>query len=305
MTLDVVIVNWNAGPQLRACLESMGSSRTDGFTIGKVVVVDNASTDGSLAAVDGLDLPLLVHRNAENRGFAAACNQGAVFGSGDAILFLNPDARLYPDTMDDAVCFLASHPRAGVCGVALEGDRGAVQRSCCRAPSAGSFVVKALGLDRLPGARVRTYTMDEWPHGETRRVDHVIGAFYLVRRTVFEALAGFDERFFVYLEDLDFSVRAAAAGWECWYLASSRAYHGGGGTSERAKDSRLFYSLRSRLQYASKHFGPGGAAAVWFSTLVVEPVVRVGAAAARLQGARIGETLQGYLRLWAWAVNKR
>ncbi len=133
----------------------------------------------------------------------------------------------------------------------------------------------------------------------------VIGAFYLVRRTVFEALAGFDERFFVYLEDLDFSVRAAAAGWECWYLASSRAYHRGGGTSERAKDSRLFYSLRSRLQYASKHFGQGGAAAVWLSTLVFEPVVRVGAAAASLQGARIAETLRGYLRLWAWAVNQR
>lgn len=165
------------------------------------------------------------------------------------------------------------------------------------------MVLKSLGIDRITRGRVPSYTMEEWPHDETRRVGHVIGAFYLVRRSLFEALGGFDERFFVYLEDLDFSARAAEAGWECWYLAAPRAYHRGGGTSDRVRATRLYLSLRSRLQYASKHFRLPGAAAVWASTLVAEPVVRVVVAAAGRAWGQVPDTARAFLRLWAWAAS--
>jgi len=144
--------------------------------------------------------------------------------------------------------------------------------------------------------------MEEWPHDETREVDHVIGAFFLVRRSLFESLGGFDERFFVYLEDVDFSVRAGRAGWRSVYLTEARAYHKGGGTSEQVKARRLFYSLRSRMQYAHKHFPVRGAIVVGAGTLLVEPLVRLGWAVLQRSGSTFVETIQGYAMLWNGAL---
>jgi GT2 family glycosyltransferase len=301
--IDVVIVNWNAGQQLRDCLVSLQGSHRSRVQLGSVVVVDNASTDASLDGLEALDLPLQVIRNETNRGFGAACNQGARAGSGDLVLFLNPDAAVYPDTLPEAARFMAEHPRAGVCGVALEGSDGTVHRSCCDLPTPKTMLVKSLGLDKASAGRLAGYSLERWPHDETRRVDHVIGAFYLMRRTLFESLGGFDERFFVYLEDLDLSARAKAAGWETWFLRDPRAFHKGGGTSERAKPVRLFYSLRSRLQYVSKHFGGASSAAVWVATLTAEPVIRLAFACARGRLSQVAEVFGGYRRLLGWVVS--
>src|SRR5258708_40080093 len=101
--------------------------------------------------------------------------------------------------------------------------------------------------------------MSDCDYFDTRRVDVVTGAFLLVRRGIFEVLGGFDERFFVYLEDVDFLYRVGQAGWRCYYLAAARAYHRGGGCSEQAKAARLFYALRSRILYSYKHFGRASA----------------------------------------------
>ena len=115
----------------------------------------------------------------------------------------------------------------------------------------------------------------EWRHTSTRQVDHVIGAFYLVRRSLFDSLNGFDERFFVYLEDLDLSLRVHRAGWRCVYYTGAQAFHAGGGTSRQVKAARLFYALRSRLLYGFKHFSPPQAWIVLGVTLLLEPVPRL------------------------------
>jgi hypothetical protein len=120
----------------------------------------------------------------------------------------------------------------------------------------------------------------------------------MVRRTVFDQLDGFDECFFVYLEDLDFSFRAHQAGWRTVYLTESQAFHRGGGTSEQAKARRLFYSLRSRILYATKHFSEAGAALVAAATLLVEPWTRLAWAAVRLAPREAWETACGYALLW-------
>jgi len=142
--------------------------------------------------------------------------------------------------------------------------------------------------------------MAEWPHDITRDVDHVIGAFFLVRRSLFESLGRFDERFFVYLEDLDFSYRARQAGWRSVYLANAQAFHAGGGTSHQVKARRLFYSLRSRLLYAAKHFSKSGAALVFLATLLLEPLSRSAWALMRRSLPSLKETWQGYGMLWCW-----
>lgn len=299
--LDIVIVNWNAGGQLRSCLDSIAAARRDGFELGRVVVVDNASEDGSADGLDGLDLPLVVPRNRENRGFATASNQGASGSHADYLLFLNPDIRLYPDSLAIALAHLGWPENAsiGIVGIQLVDEAGRVHRSCARLPTPGRYLAMIAGLDRLLPSLFPSHFMTEWDHEDSREVDQVMGAFFLVRRTVFEALGGFDERFFVYFEDVDFALRARKAGWRSYYLATARAYHRGAGTTEQVKALRLAYNLRGRILYSFKHFGQCGAALVTVATLLVEPVSRVAFAMARRSPAEALDTLRAYARLWS------
>lgn len=299
--IDIVIVNWNAGPQLARCLESIDRDALAAQCA--VRVVDNGSVDGSVDRAEQRHPHVTFTRTGANLGFGKACNLGARAGSSEFILFLNPDAELRGDALSQAVAALRSpaHASTGICGVQLVDDAGHIARSCCRLPNAAQMAAHASGLTRL-FPRLG-YGMAEWAHGDSRPVGHVIGAFYLVRRSVFDALDGFDERFFLYLEDLDFSCRASEAGWTTWYLADAQAFHAGGGTSRQIKALRLFYALRSRLQYAHKHFGAPGLAAVAASTLVVEPVARTGQALARGAWAAVGETWSAYALLWRWLLS--
>lgn len=308
--LRIIIVNWNAGMQLTDCLHSIVQADKAGFELERVVVVDNASTDHSLKGIDALDLPLEVIRNSENRGFAAACNQGALGSNVDYLLFLNPDTRLFIDSLVVPLRFMEAleNRRVGICGIQLCDEAGAVARSCARFPKPSMFYAAIFGLDRL-WPRLGHF-MREWDHVEGREVDHVIGAFFFVRRLLFEALGGFDERFFVYLEDLDFSLRARRAGWVSHYLSSTRAFHKGGGTSDQVKAARLFYSLRSRLLYGFKHFSPLQAALIAVVTLTIEPWTRLAFALLRRTPSAVGEILAGYGMLYRalpglWASARR
>jgi GT2 family glycosyltransferase len=300
--VDVVIVNWNAGAQLRACLETLATADEHLGHVAHVVVVDNASSDGSSESIDPHGMALHVVRNPDNRGFAAACNQGARFGSADYVLFLNPDVRLESNSLDVAIEALddPANRQAAIAGVQLYDEVGHTARNCARFPTPWTMVVRAIGLDRVRMAR--SYVMDDWPHDTTRVVDHVMGAFYLVRRGVFAQLRGFDERFFVYLEDVDFSVRARAAGWHSLYLTGARAFHKGGGTSERAPADRLAYAVRSRLVYARKHFTAPGRIFVDLATLVVEPWVRIGRAAILGQSSGVTDVIRAYRQVFARQV---
>lgn len=159
------------------------------------------------------------------------------------------------------------------------------------------FAAKAFGLNRLPGLRHLNMHLTDWSHTETRTVDHVIGAFYLLRRSLFNSLRGFDEHFFVYLEDLDLSLRIRQEGYSCIYLTDAQAFHSGGGTSSQVKARRLFYSLRSRLIYGYKHFPRTSAWALLFITLVIEPVSRLALALWKGSKKDVFQTLQAYALL--------
>lgn len=302
MLIDIVIVNWNSGNQLEDCVYSI-LAHGDGL-VSRAIIIDNGSCDNSPDAVDNLSIVDLV-RTGKNLGFGKACNVGASRGSAEFILFLNPDTRLYPQTLSDTIAFM-NDPKAssvGICGVQLLDEAGDVARSCSRAPTIGRLIARALGIDLiLPKLGCR---MTEWDHAQSQQVDQVIGAYFFMRRSVFEALGGFDERFFVYFEEVDLARRAAKAGWTSWYLASSRAFHAGGGTSHQVKAHRLFYSLRSRLQYASKHFSVPGIAIVGAATLLVEPVARGCQALLRGRVREVREILAGYRWLLAWLAGNR
>lgn len=298
-TVDIVIVNWNSGEQLRECLESIYASKNKDVELSTVTVVDNASSDGSLKQAESSQTPAVIIPNARNIGFGAACNQGAQVGSADYILFLNPDAKLYHDSLDTSVCFMeeSSNSNIGIIGIQLLDNQGNISRSCSRFPTTSLLLNKVLGLQHL-SEEFKTPAMNEWDHEDSRFVDQVIGAFFLVRRTVFEGLEGFDERFFVYYEEVDFSYRAMKSGWASYYLNKTKAFHKGGGTSENVKARRMFYSLRSRLIYCKKHFGFVQFAIITIATLIIEPITRLAYALFRRSMPSVQETLGAYLLLW-------
>lgn len=298
VALDVVIVNWNSGTHLRTCLESLGGASALTTSLS-VVVVDNASDDTSARQPMDSALPIQFIRNANNRGFAVACNQGARLGTSEFILFLNPDVVVTAESIIEPLRFMEAegNERYAICGIRLLDPQNRTWRSCCRLPSLPSMLAEVSGLSRLTRGIVRGYSMTEWPHDESRDVDHVIGAFYLVRRTVFDGLGGFDERFFVYLEDLDFSRRVRDASHSIRFLATARAYHAGGGTSAQVKVTRLIYSIRSRIQYARKHFAPAAAVAVLLFSLVVEPLLRVGYGLIRGAPREVGDAFRAHAAL--------
>jgi len=295
--VSIVVVNWNAGRQLRDCLDSV-TQHGHGL-VRRTIVVDNGSTDGSEACAEQRPGVTLI-RAGTNLGFGKGCNLGARQAQGDYLLFLNPDAALYADTLPRALAFMqdAANARVGICGVQLLDESGRVARSCARLPSVSGLVAQSVGLDRV-FPRLGHF-MVEWDHAQTREVEQVIGAFFFVRRELFEALGGFDERFFVYFEEVDFTLRARQAGWRTVYVADAQAFHAGRGTTERIKALRLFYFLRSRLQYVSRHFAWPGTVAVLLATLLLEPVSRSALALRRGSWRGLQETWAAYGRLWRW-----
>lgn len=292
--VDIVIVNWNSGLQLADCVSSI--VRFGGASVGQVVVVDNGSTDDSAQLPAELRNRIQLIRSDVNLGFGRACNVGAQSASSNYLLFLNPDARLLEGCIDASIRFMDSPAAAGIAvsGVRMLDEAGQTQRHCARFPGVGTYFGYSTGLGQLFPRWWPPLQMWDFDHLVSREVDHVIGAYFFVRRPVFEQLGGFDERFFVYLEDLDFSLRARKLGYRSFYLAEAAAFHRGGGTSENIKAIRLFYSLRSRLVYVNLHFTRFDAWCVAAMTLTIEPLTRLFRALTRGSLQEFRDTCSAY-----------
>jgi N-acetylglucosaminyl-diphospho-decaprenol L-rhamnosyltransferase len=296
MAADIVIVNWNSRQMLADCVRSIDENPAG---VGQVIVVDNGSIDGS-DQVSSTVRPVNIIRTGRNNGFAKACNIGAAHCGAPYILFLNPDAELVGDGLPTVLNFMGSPAaaRVGICGVQLVGEDGAIQRHCARFTDFSTYFGHATGLNRILPKLFTQHFMTDFDHRSNREVDQVIGAYYLIRTELFRALGGFDERFFVYFEEVDLALRAKQKGWSTYFLADAKGFHHGGGTSEQVKAHRLFYSLRSRIQYARKHFSPPAAWGTVAITLLIEPASRLARSLARRSKADVRNTVQGYAMLW-------
>jgi GT2 family glycosyltransferase len=275
-SVDIVIVNWNTGSHLRECLDAVEEATRTQFELGQVVVVDNASTDDSLEGLEESPLPLLIARNSVNQGFGPAANQGAAAGTSDLLLFLNPDTRVVPATIDRTVAFMVDPKNSsiGICGGRMMGADGEDEFSCWRFPTFWIWVGKLTGLSYAFPWLIPMQRMTPEEVAESGIVDQVIGAYFLIRRSLFEALGGFDERFFMYLEDVDISLRARQIGYWSYFMADAPVYHIGRVSSEQVLGKRIFYLLQSRTEYARKHWPRWQASVLAFLMLVVEFPVR-------------------------------
>src|SRR5439155_3090302 len=197
----------------------------------EIVVVDNASDDGSLdIATATLDHVHVIH-NDRNTGFAVAANQGIRAATGDVVVLVNPDAVAAPGAVAALAAAIAAHPRAGVVGGFVRNPDGTVQPTKRAFPSLGQAALHGLvGVVWPNNPGTRAYTLADASFEEPRRVDWVAATAVAVRREAFEQVGGFDERFFFFVEDVDLCRRLADAGWEVWFEPRAEFTHIWGGS---------------------------------------------------------------------------
>lgn len=298
-SLDIIIVNWNSGCHLKNCISSISNANLDGFILRNLIIVDNGSTDKSLDSIDRFGEQVRIIRNLENLGFAVACNQGAALAESEYLLFLNPDTILFENSLTAPMAFMVNEENAkiGICGIQLVDEHGNECLSHAGFPALGGFLIRAMGLDKILILIKNCEDEKAYNNSVIKKVDQVIGAFFVVRKKVFEQLKGFDERFFVYFEEVDFSFRAKKSGWESVCLTGTKCRHAEGGSSSQVKPARLFYSLRSRLLYGFKHFSLFSAIVLLVVTLVPEFISRLFYSILRRAWSDVGNTLSGYFLL--------
>jgi N-acetylglucosaminyl-diphospho-decaprenol L-rhamnosyltransferase len=248
----IVIVTWNSGEEIGACLDA---ARRTG---AEIVVVDNASEDHTLREVQQRGVRIIA--NNRNLGFAAAVNQGVRALDAPLILLLNPDA-----VIEGGIEALRRHcvspGTAGAGGMLLD-DQGRPQSGFMvrRFPTAATLGFEALGLNRLwPNNPVNWhYRCKDLSEAATAEVEQPAGAFFMIRRQVWEELGGFDEGFFpLWFEDVDFCKRAQDAGYRIYFVPEAVAKHRGAHSIRKMTlEFRQFYWYRSLLRYSAKHFRP-------------------------------------------------
>ncbi|WP_445149202.1 glycosyltransferase family 2 protein [Baekduia sp. Peel2402] len=246
--IDAVVVSYNSRDTLRAAVEPLLA-----LPGVDVTVVDNASSDGSLESIADLDVRAL--ESGRNGGFGFGCNLGAAAGDAEYVLFINPDARISADDLARLSAVLDSSPSVGLVGPQLREEDGALIPSMRRYQRLGSTWATALFLHRFVrrAAWANEIIHEESAYSAPASPEWLSGACMLVRRSVFEALGGFDERFFLYCEDMDLCRRVWASGSEVRYEPAATARHEGGHSAPRTS---LFAILaESRTAFARKHSG--------------------------------------------------
>lgn len=291
--IDIVIVNWNSGHYLATCVRSILTEKNIEI-VNRIIIIDNNTTDQSLDNIPTHAKISLV-RNTENLGFSKACNQGFRLCTAPFVLLLNPDTQLFDTTLSDCRIYMEQHEEVDVLGCQLLLDDGTIAKSCARFPSPKTIFFDATGLSKIsPRIFKPASLMTDWDHHESRFVDQVIGAFMFMRISIFDKAGYFDERFFVYFEELDFSKRINLLGGKSYYNTAIKAIHSENGTTAGVKGFRLFLYLKSRLQYAGKHFSYIGYLLVWVSTFLIEPFSRIFFLLLMGKNKDIKDVLKGY-----------
>jgi GT2 family glycosyltransferase len=259
MILSVVIVNFNVKYFLEQCLCSLKKAVDRSALLSEkteVWVVDNASSDGSVAFLQPLYPAFHFIQNTENTGFGRANNLALPRCTGEFILFLNPDTVLAEDSLDACISFFQEHPDAGAVGVRMiDGSGNFLKESKRGFPGPRTSFFKTSGLTRAfpKSPFFAAYYSGELDAHQNHQVEILSGACMMVRKTVLDKTGGFDEQFFMYAEDIDLSYRIQQAGFRNYYLGSVRIVHFKGESASR--DARYIKQFHLAMtQFMRKYF---------------------------------------------------
>lgn len=253
--LSVVIVNWNGAEYLPECLDAV-YRHTEGVSV-QVILVDNASTDGSVDMVRSRYPQVQVIRNEENLGFARANNQAFPSCRGRYVLLMNPDTRVLGDALTEMVRFMDAHPEAGIAGCRVLNPDLTLQLACRRSiPTPSIALYRMIGLAKImpSSRRFARYNLTYQDDTVEAEVDAVSGSFLMFRPQVLASIGGLDERFFLYGEELDWCLRAKRQGWKVLYNPAAEIIHYKGGLSKRNKLRSTYEFHRAMLLFHNKHF---------------------------------------------------
>jgi len=250
MDVSVILLTRNTCQQTREAIESVLAS--SGNLTKEIYVVDNGSTDETPATLPKLFPQIRYSHMERNLGFARGVNFAAREATGDFLLLLNSDARLAPDALALAVDWMRAHSHCGIAGGQLYSPDGKKQNSIANFPTLATellnkFLLRALWPKRFPGK--------EQDYREPLEVESVIGAFFLVSRSVWDQFRGLDERFFFFLEETDFCLRARQAGFSTMHLPHVHVAHGQGQTAKQSLAGARIEYWKSRYAYFAKHHG--------------------------------------------------
>lgn len=255
MDVSVVIVNWNTREILRDCLRSI-YEQTLGLTF-EVIVIDNASEDGSLQMVKDEFKEVILVENSTNRGFAAGNNQGLAIAKGRYVLLLNSDTVVLDNAIAKTVAFADANPEGAVIGCRILYPDKTLQTSCFMFPSLLNLLLSATYMYKLfPASKLfGRENMTWWARDDAREVDVVTGCFMLVRREALEQVGVMDEQFFMYGEETDWCYRFKKAGWKCLFSPSGSIIHIHGASSKARRHAMMLQCRASILLFFKKHRG--------------------------------------------------
>lgn len=271
MELSVIIVSFNVCDYLRQALTSLITAT--GSIGSEIIVVDNHSSDRSVAMIrdEFRDVSLIV--SAGNEGYAAACNKGIMASSGDFVLILNPDTIVEPDAVKVAMTFMRSHPDAGAAGARLVNGEGKFLPESKRGfPSPLTSFFRLTGIGKLfpRSAFFNAYYLGHLSEYETCRADILTGAFMLIRREALDRAGLFDTAFFMYGEDIDLCWRIRKAGFYNYYLPGVLVTHFKGRSAMIDRESSVRHFYRAMKIFACKHLGPSWHLPVKASVTLIE-----------------------------------
>lgn len=252
MKLSIIVVSWNTRDILADCLESVyRHPPTDPF---ELVLVDNASSDGSAEMVKTRYPQVRLVESGSNLGFAQGNNLAVPMCVGEYILLLNPDTIVKPKALQALIDFLDTHPEAGAAGSMLLNPDGTLQPSCHPRPQLGRELWRLLHFDSLkPYGR---YNMYQWDLTKNREVDVLMGASLIVRKVILDQIGFLDGDYFMYSEEVDLCFRLQKAGWKLYYVPESKVIHLGGQSSKQVPTDMFLQLYLGKLKYFRKHYGP-------------------------------------------------
>lgn len=268
MDLSVIIVNWKVRDLLDKCLASL-YRETRGITF-EVLVVDNDSRDGSIEMVAAKYPQVQLTASNRNLGFAAGNNLAIAAAKGDFIILLNPDTEFIEDALTKLVAFMRRKPSAGIAGPTLLNPDRSLQPSVRRFPDLWSQIALMLKLQAVwPNAPwFHRRQAADFDYTKEQPCDQVMGAAFIIRRSVLEAIGALDERYWIWFEEVDYCRMSVRAGFQTWYTPSARLiHHGGESFGQVFGPVKQGYFDRSARAYFRKHHGVG----TWLILMAVRP----------------------------------
>lgn len=255
MDVSIIIVNCNTRDILRDCLQSVYEQACS--VNFEVIAIDNASIDGSVEMVRNEFAEVTIIENSENRGFAAANNQGIAVAKGRYVLLLNSDTVVIDNAVSKTVAFADSHLEAAVVGCRVLNPDKTLQPSCFMFPSilnmllSSSYLYKLFPKSKFFGRQHMTW----WRRDDVREVDAVTGCFMLVRQEAIEEIGVMDEQFFMYGEETDWCYRFHEAGWQVLFTPTAEIIHLHGASTKQRKSEMTLQLRGSMLLFWKKHKG--------------------------------------------------